>query len=50
MAEAGRGNAWHVEKPSDMERIFATELEGLIAQIAHTVSLLTPADGVCPDE
>ncbi len=47
MAEAGRGNAWHVEKPSDMEHIFATELEGLIAQIAHTVSLgLTPADGV----
>ena len=47
MAEAGRGNAWHVEKPSDMERIFATELEGLIEQIAHTVSLgLTPADGV----
>ena len=47
MAEAGRGNAWHCEKPSDMERIFATELEGLIAQVAHTVSLgLTPADGV----
>ena len=47
MAEAGRGNAWHVEKPSDMERIFATELEGLVAQVAHTVSLgLTPADGV----
>ena len=47
MAEAGRGNAWHVEKPSDMERIFATELEGLVEQIAHTASLgLTPADGV----
>jgi Ca-activated chloride channel family protein len=47
MAEAGRGNAWHVEKPSDMDRIFATELEGLISQVAHTVSLgLTPADGV----
>jgi Ca-activated chloride channel family protein len=47
MAEAGRGNAWHVEKPLDMERIFATELEGLVAQVAHTVSLgLTPADGV----
>lgn len=47
MAEAGRGNAWHVEKASDMERIFATELEGLVAQVGHTVSLgLTPADGV----
>ena len=47
MAEAGRGNAWHVEAPSDMERIFSTEMEGLIAQVGHTVSLgLTPADGV----
>jgi Ca-activated chloride channel family protein len=47
MAEAGRGNAWHVEKPADMERIFATEMEGLIAQLGDTVSLgLTPADGV----
>ena len=47
MAEAGRGNAWHVEQADDMSRIFATELQGLIAQIGHTVSLgLTPADGV----
>jgi Ca-activated chloride channel family protein len=47
MAEAGRGNAWHVEKPADMERIFATEMDGLIAQLADTVSLgITPADGV----
>ena len=47
MAEAGRGNAWHVEKPADMERIFATEMEGLLAQLGDTVSLgLTPADGV----
>jgi len=47
MAEAGRGNAWHVERPADMERIFATEMEGLIAQVGHTVSLgLTPADNV----
>jgi Ca-activated chloride channel homolog len=47
MAEAGRGNAWHVEKAADMERIFATEMEGLIAQVGHTVSLgLTPSDGV----
>jgi Ca-activated chloride channel family protein len=47
MAEAGRGNAWHVEKASEMERIFSTELQSLIAQFAHTVSLgVTPSDGV----
>jgi Ca-activated chloride channel family protein len=47
MAEHGRGNAWHVREPQDMERIFATELEGLIAQLGHTVSLgLSPAEGV----
>jgi Uncharacterized protein containing a von Willebrand factor type A (vWA) domain len=47
MAEAGRGNAWHVERAEDMARIFATEMEGLIAQVGHTVSLgLTPSDEV----
>jgi Ca-activated chloride channel homolog len=47
MAEAGRGNAWHVEQADDMARIFATELQGLVAQVGHTVSLgLTPADQV----
>jgi Ca-activated chloride channel homolog len=47
MAASGRGNAWHVERPADMDRIFATELQGLIAQAGHTVSLgLTPSDGV----
>jgi Ca-activated chloride channel homolog len=46
MAEAGKGNAWHVVEPHDMQRIFATELEGLLALFGHTVSLgLTPADG-----
>lgn len=47
MAQAGGGNAWHVVEPDDMERIFQIELEGLVAQFAHTVSLsLIPADGV----
>ncbi|MFN7945901.1 MAG: VWA domain-containing protein [Blastocatellia bacterium] len=47
MAEAGRGNAWHVREAAEMERIFATELEGLTAQVGHTVSLgFSPADGV----
>ena len=47
MAQSGGGNAWHVVEPGDMQHIFQTELEGLIAQYAHTVSLsLIPADGV----
>jgi Ca-activated chloride channel family protein len=47
MAQSGGGNAWHVERSEDMQRIFAVELEGLIAQVAHTVTLgLIPADGV----
>jgi Ca-activated chloride channel homolog len=47
MANAGGGNSWHVKTADDMQRIFAVELEGLIAQIAHTVTLgLVPADGV----
>ena len=47
MANSGGGNAWHVAEPGDMQRIFQIELEGLIAQFAHTVSLsLVPADGV----
>jgi Ca-activated chloride channel family protein len=47
MAEAGRGNAWHVEQATDMARIFGSEMRGLAAQLGHTVSLgLTPADGV----
>ncbi|MDT4954217.1 MAG: Ca-activated chloride channel [Acidobacteriota bacterium] len=47
MARAGEGNSWHVKTADDMQRIFAIELEGLIAQVAHTVTLgLVPADGV----
>lgn len=47
MAQSGGGNAWHVVEPNDMQQIFQVELEGLIAQFAHTVSLsLVPADGV----
>jgi Ca-activated chloride channel family protein len=47
MAQAGGGNAWHVVEPDDMQRILQTELEGLVAQFAHRVSLsLIPADGV----
>ena len=47
MARAGGGNAWHVAEAHDMQRIFAVELEGLLAQFAHGVSLgLVPSDGV----
>ena len=47
MAQAAGGNAWHVAEPGDMQHIFKTELEGLITQFGHTVSLsLIPADGV----
>ena len=47
MAQSGGGNAWHVVEADDMQRIFQVELEGLITQFAHTVSMsLIPADGV----
>jgi len=47
MAQSGGGNAWHVVEPEEMQHLFQVELEGLIAQFAHTVSLsLIPADGV----
>jgi len=47
MAHSAGGNAWHVVEPDDMKRIFQIELEGLVSQYAHTVSLsLIPADGV----
>jgi Ca-activated chloride channel family protein len=47
MAQSAGGNAWHVERAADMQRIFAVELEGLIAQVAHTVTLgVIPSDGV----
>jgi Ca-activated chloride channel family protein len=46
MAQAGGGNSWHVQEAHDMQRIFAIELEGLIAQLAHGVTLsLIPANG-----
>lgn len=47
VARAGGGNAWHVAEAADMQRIFAVELEGLLAQFAREVSLgLVPSDGV----
>ena len=47
MAEAGLGNAWHVQEPQDMVRIFETELQGLVSQIGHSVRLvIKPAPGV----
>lgn len=46
MAEAGQGNAWHVQEPGDMLKIFETELHGLVRQFAHTVRLaIRPEQG-----
>ena len=39
MAEAGGGNAWHVQESDDMTRIFSVELNGLIGQIGKNVTL-----------
>jgi len=47
MAEAGGGNAWHVEHAEDMARIFGVELNGLISQTGHSVTLsIKTAPGV----
>lgn len=47
MANAGGGNAWHVAHADDMARIFAVELNGLLAQMGHSCTLsVRTADGV----
>ncbi len=47
MAESAGGNAWHAKSGLDLKRIFDVELQGLVAQFAHSVSLgLIPTDGV----
>ncbi len=47
MAEAGQGNAWHVQEPQDTVAIFETELHGLVRQFGRGVRLsLRCADGV----
>lgn len=47
MAEAGDGNAWHVEEAGDMKRIFETELGGALNQIGRGASMLIrPTEGV----
>ncbi len=51
MAETGQGNAWHVQEPDDMRRIFETELRGLVNQFAHSVKMtITTADGVTVED
>jgi Ca-activated chloride channel family protein len=47
MAEAGGGNAWHVQESGDMTRIFTVELNGLIGQIGKNVTLrVKTRDGI----
>lgn len=51
MAEAGQGNAWHVQEPADMVNIFETELRGLVRQFGHSVKLIVkPMPGVKIDD
>ncbi len=46
MADAGDGNYYFIEGASDLERIFAVELSGLMATIGNKVSLgLEPQNG-----
>jgi Ca-activated chloride channel homolog len=47
MAGAAGANSWFVEGPEDFQRIFETEMEGLIREICSKVTLkLEPAPGV----
>jgi Ca-activated chloride channel family protein len=47
MAKAAGGNSWFVEGPEDFQRIFETEMGGLLREVCTRVSLgLDPAEGV----
>jgi Ca-activated chloride channel homolog len=47
MAKAAGGNSWFVEGPEDFQRIFETEMGGLLREVCTKVSLgLDPAEGV----
>ncbi|MGQ9688558.1 MAG: vWA domain-containing protein [Desulfobaccales bacterium] len=47
MAKAAGGNSWFVEGPEDFQRIFETEMGGLLREVCTKVSLgLEPAEGV----
>ncbi len=47
MAKAAGGNSWFVEGPEDFQRIFETEMGGLLREVCTRVSLgLEPAKGV----
>ena len=51
MAEAGQGNAWHVQEPDDMKRIFESEMNGLLMQYGHTARLaIIPSAGVTVED
>jgi Ca-activated chloride channel family protein len=47
MAQAAGGNSWFVEGPEDFQRIFETEMEGLLREVCTRVSLgIDPESGV----
>ncbi len=46
MAQSGDGNFYFIESAADLERIFALELQGLVAQVGQKVSLgIEPSEG-----
>ncbi|BCM89137.1 hypothetical protein IAD21_00981 [Abditibacteriota bacterium] len=46
MAQSGDGNFYFIESAADLERIFALELQGLVAQVGQKVSLgVEPREG-----
>lgn len=47
MANGAGGNSWFVEGPEDFQRIFETEMEGLLRETCTKVAMkIEPADGV----
>ncbi len=47
MAKGAGGNSWFVEGPEDFQRIFETEMEGLVRETCAKVSMkIEPAQGV----
>lgn len=47
MAKGAGGNSWFVEGPEDFQRIFETEMEGLLRETCSKVAMrIEPAEGV----
>jgi Ca-activated chloride channel family protein len=47
MANGAGGNSWFVESPEDFQRIFETEMEGLLRETCSKIAMrIEPAEGV----